>query len=129
MFLLRMTLPWYTFSLHNFFYLINYVLTARKYIFHKKQFGLLWHHKLRCQDSFVRNSENLSNGFFWLSFSSTEWKSIFLLELERYSIFYGGVEIDLSLHKKWSFPLRISSVNVTKSSRNCWFGRIYWWNP
>ena len=33
------------------------------------------------------------------------------------------------LHKKWSFPLRISSLNVTKSAGNCGFGRIYWINP
>ena len=26
-----------------------------------------------------------------------------------------------SLHKKWSFPLRISSVNVAKSAGNCGF--------
>ena len=26
---------------------------------------------------------------------------------------------------KWSFPLRISSVNVTKSTGNCGFGHIY----
>ena len=35
----------------------------------------------------------------------------------------------ISLHKKWSFPLRISSVNATKSARNCGFGHIYWRNP
>ena len=29
---------------------------------------------------------------------------------------------DASLHKKWSFPLRISSVNVTKSAVSCGFG-------
>ena len=34
-----------------------------------------------------------------------------------------------SLHKKWSFPLRISSVNVTKSAASCGFGHIYWRNP
>ena len=33
-------------------------------------------------------------------------------------------EQQLSLHKKWSFPLRIPSVNVTKSSGNCGFGHI-----
>ena len=33
-----------------------------------------------------------------------------------------------SMHKKWSFPLMISSVNVTKSARNCGFGHIYWRN-
>ena len=29
-----------------------------------------------------------------------------------------------AIHKKWSFPLRISSVNVTAG--NCGFGDIYW---
>ena len=33
------------------------------------------------------------------------------------------------LHKKWSFPLRISSVNVTKSAGKCRFSHIYWRNP
>ena len=41
----------------------------------------------------------------------------------------------LSKHwtKKWSFPLRIYSVNVAKSAGSCWFGHIYWinlyWKP
>ena len=30
----------------------------------------------------------------------------------------------LTLHKKWSFLLRISSVNVTESAVNCGFGEI-----
>ena len=30
-----------------------------------------------------------------------------------------------TLHKKWSFPLRISSVNVTKSAGSCAFGHIH----
>ena len=32
--------------------------------------------------------------------------------------------VDKPLHKKWSFPLRISSINVTKSTGNCGFGHI-----
>ena len=36
---------------------------------------------------------------------------------------------ELTLHKKWSFPLKISSVNVTKFAGNCSFGQIYWRNP
>ena len=32
----------------------------------------------------------------------------------------------LPLHKKWSFLLRISSVNMTKFAGNCGFGLIYW---
>ena len=30
-----------------------------------------------------------------------------------------------TLHKKRSFPFKISSVNVTKSTGNCRFGHIY----
>ena len=33
------------------------------------------------------------------------------------------------LHRKWSFPLRISTVNVTKFTVSCGFGHIYWRNP
>ena len=36
----------------------------------------------------------------------------------------------ISLHKeKKSFPLRFSSVNVTKSAVSCEFGHIHWRNP
>ena len=35
----------------------------------------------------------------------------------------------ITMHKKWSFPLSISSVNVTKSAVSCKFGHIYWRNP
>ena len=31
--------------------------------------------------------------------------------------------------QKWIFPLKISSVNVTKSAVSCGFGHIYWRNP
>ena len=37
--------------------------------------------------------------------------------------------MDSPLHKKWSFPLRVSSVNVIKSAVSCEFGHIYWRNP
>ena len=39
------------------------------------------------------------------------------------------MEIHNTLYKKWSFPLRISSVNVSKLVGNCGFGRIYLRNP
>ena len=35
----------------------------------------------------------------------------------------------MALHKKWSFLLRISSVNVTKSTVSFGFGHIYRRNP
>ena len=41
--------------------------------------------------------------------------------LPKYGIF-------ITLHKKWSFPLIISSVNVPKSPGNNGFGHIYWKN-
>ena len=31
--------------------------------------------------------------------------------------------------KKWSFPLKVSSVNMTKSAVSCVFGHVYWRNP
>ena len=33
------------------------------------------------------------------------------------------------LHKKWSFQVKIYSVNMTKSAGSCGFGPIYWRNP
>ena len=48
-----------------------------------------------------------------------------VLKVSKYWVFsrpYNPVfrlNIEISLHKKWSFALRISSVNVTKSSKNC----------
>ena len=48
----------------------------------------------------------------------------------RKIVFYKlGFQSALStLHKKWSFPIKIFSVNVTKSARNCGFSHIYWRN-
>ena len=37
--------------------------------------------------------------------------------------------LTILLHKKWIFPLRISSVNVTKSEVSYGFGHIYRRNP
>ena len=44
---------------------------------------------------------------------------------------HDSVSISSTLHKKWSFPLRIFLVNVTKCAVSCGFGHIYcrntWW--
>ena len=40
-----------------------------------------------------------------------------------------GCVLNATLHKKCSFPLRISSVNMTKSAEKCEFGLIYRRNP
>ena len=47
---------------------------------------------------------------------------IFLRALDNLGIFRILVYSEPALHKKWSFPLRISSVRVTKSAEN-------WPNP
>ena len=41
----------------------------------------------------------------------------------------GRHNTNYTAQKKWTFPLRISSVNVTKSAGNFRFGQIYWRNP
>ena len=42
---------------------------------------------------------------------------------------YDLLDLKFTLHKKWSFALRISSVNVTKSAVSCEFSLIYWRIP
>ena len=42
-------------------------------------------------------------------------------------MFYDAVRANDNHYTKiWSFPFRISSVNVTKSAIPCGFGHIYW---
>ena len=48
----------------------------------------------------------------------------FLNFLKRFST-QGKRTISFILHKKWSFPLKISSVNVINSAVSCGFGHIY----
>ena len=45
----------------------------------------------------------------------------FLTHVNRTKIF--------PLHEKWSFPLKIFSLNVTKFAVSYGFGHIYWGNP
>ena len=45
-------------------------------------------------------------------------------------IYFSNLKLwNATLRKIWSFPLKISSVNVTKSAVSCGFGHIYWRNP
>ena len=46
-----------------------------------------------------------------------------------FSDFHKMIITVMTLHKKWSFPLRASSVNVTKSAVSCGFGYIYGKKP
>ena len=58
-----------------------------------------------------------------LSVNPTKWSNTlkqFVGKSWRYSRLWSSI----TLHKKWSFPLRISSVNVTKSA-NFLFDRVH----
>ena len=63
------------------------------------------------------------------------WINICLMVRSRASCFskqkppFWGILRETHCTKKWSFPLRISSANVTKSAGSCRFGQIYWRNP
>ena len=51
-------------------------------------------------------------------------------EMLEFSFLDGNASLNsmakpLALHKKGSFPLKISSVNVTISAASCGFGHIY----
>ena len=37
--------------------------------------------------------------------------------------------MQITLHRKWSFLFRISSLNLSKSAVSCGFGHICWRNP
>ena len=50
------------------------------------------------------------------------WKFKLIMQVNHY-------KTSITVQKKWSFPLRISSVNVTKSAVSWGFDHIYWRNP
>ena len=62
-----------------------------------------------------------------ITFINAVFYTILLLYLT--SMLHFSCSLLLSLHRKWRFLLKISSVNVTKSAGNCRFSRIYWKNP
>ena len=65
----------------------------------------------------------------FLNFSSFTTCLIFSLNVLICYYFLFSLLCYHSLNKKWSFPLRISSVNEIKSAGTCGFGHIYWRNP
>ena len=58
-------------------------------------------------------------------FDSSNKNSKFESETTTVGLFLGCYLSVNTLHKKWSFPLRISLVNVTKSVVSCGLGHIY----
>ena len=73
---------------------------------------------------FSLNFLNLENES-WVIQKGSHFRKTFLSP--NFTLFV-SIQGAQTLQKKWSFPLRISSVNATKSAGNCGFGHIYWRN-
>ena len=67
--------------------------------------------KVRIEKFAPKASKRLQNVFFTTK-RNFRFCGIYFCVLQQMTI---------SVHKKWSFPLRISSINVTKSIGNCGF--------
>ena len=64
---------------------------------------------------------NLANVLLQDKTIEENYNSIYLVQVNVSTI----AKTLLPVHKKWSFPLRISSVNVTKFAENFEFGHIW----
>ena len=97
----------------------------------------IWH-IIFLKDVFQNLSLFVKDWFAKLSFFSYRFiNQNVMVDPSVYFIFAQSISLSerqqftctISLHTKWSFPLRISPVNVTKSAVSCEFGHIYWRNP
>ena len=130
-FLLRNTKGnFYTLLLHKKFYIILDIIAIHIIcicIVHKNCIILHFYTSCRIREKCV---EFFFFHYFFLFCSLVRNENIkgpgfYTLQVSR--VFSNFPQV--TLHKKWSFSLKISSVNVTKSARNCGFGQIYWRNP
>ena len=93
---------------------------------HNRKECVFWHKGwLRRFTQFRQNATRINNGTNWYSkpFNSVLYNRLIWNLSKDLRILWNIIE---KLHKKWSFPLRISSVNVTKSAGNFfkeWFSR------
>ena len=92
----------------------------------------------KCFTASIEESLNLTLGVFMVLFPIYPgWKiKIYSFEISLFTphvaskcfVFHINFSVT-ALQKKSNFPLRISSVNLTKSAGNCGFIHIYWRNP
>ena len=69
--------------------------------------------------------------WFWPHLAQVIIENLFGFNFLAYTVFSFPVMMMNSFYamrKSWSFPLRIYSVNLTKSAVSCGFGYIYWRN-
>ena len=66
---------------------------------------------------------------YWKRYLRHTLKYFISLQKQPINLLKIIVSIYCWVHKKWSFPSKISPVNVTKSTGNWGFGHIYWRSP
>ena len=110
--------------MQHYFFFKGYFIAKNSFVaevtFKYKMFlGLVW---LTSNHMFDSNTlvifENFEINFVLLGQSKTFQKCT--------QTIYPTSPSQTLLHKKWSFPLRISSVSVTKRTGNCGSGNIFW---
>ena len=105
----------------------SYKGIVAKFTLHRK-----WSFSLRISSVNVTKSTVFSE-FGHIYCRNPSWETSFFMqwlsELMNFSFPFKWSKKQRFPHKKWSFPFRISSVNVTKSAGICGFGHIYWSNP
>ena len=81
----------------------------------------------RMPEDIAQNSREYSPAFFktFPRVFQNITRNVCRHSLELETFFKIAVNMNAALHKTWSFPLRISSVNVTKSTVNCRFVLIF----
>ena len=67
---------------------------------------------------------------FWDKLNYCRWSisGVFAVNSQQSSYHFLTLYHILHYTKQWNFPLRISSLNVTKFVYSCKFGHIYWKN-
>ena len=97
-----------------------------------------------CSNSTIETLEKRCEICSKLRIKTLDWRhwrhsGVFIVDFEHISYLFSSVSIcccpcgrrseeTLYCTKKWRFPSRFSSVNVSKSAGICWLGHIYWRN-
>ena len=93
---------------------------------------IVYHNYLSLHNCIICNTETHQKITVQSTYSQKQlWTNVLLRmnHLLSYIFMKYSKLVPLPLHKKWSFPLRISSVNATKSVVSCGFCHSYWRNP
>ena len=82
-------------------------------------------------DALIQKQNSVITYYYWSTIIFISWISSIIIENKFFIQVCLPSEIGCldGVHKKWSFPLRIYSVNMTKSLEICGLGHIYWRSP